>query len=84
MPHQMDARVFALKARPDISADLLSWISLICQQAVVPGPHCQYNTIPCRAKYLLIIFYSWTLGDDWPNQGEIDIIEGMKIFSISL
>lgn len=23
--------------------------------------------------------YSWTLGDNWPNNGEIDIIEGMKV-----
>lgn len=41
MPHQMDVRVSALKARPDSSVDLLSWMSPTCQQAVVPGQHCK-------------------------------------------
>jgi hypothetical protein len=46
------------------------------------GLHCQYDPVSQYAMMSTNNFYSWTLGDDWPNNGEIDIIEGTKTFTL--
>jgi hypothetical protein len=80
-----DERVSECKARQHTIAHLLlQTLNMFRVVRAVHGPHCKsllhypyYHTSGTPAHMLML--YSWMVGPNWPNQGEIDIYEGVHL-----